>query len=383
MAVTPAAGPAGSVLEDVAWDDPEATRLRDAQQAELRDRYGDDDIGHTMSGESIVAMVLVRDHGVPVACGALRDAGPDLGAGRGELKRMYVVPAARGRGLAKVVLEALEVRASRLGLRRLVLETGVLQPEAIGLYLTAGYEPIPNFGGYAGVADSRCFAKELGQRPASADDAGATTADGVATSEDADAESPSDVASSPTDHAGSARAARPAVTLRLVGWDDPVARRLRRRMFDEETVPRYPELRAHVERVGGFEVFDGDGADVLVTALAEVDGTVLGSATLRAARPGMPTDSAELVRVFVDRGARRAGVARALVRGLEDEARRRRLGRVVLHTGSRQPEAVRLYVGLGYRPIVPYPPYERDSLALCFERRLDDPAAPGAPTTEG
>lgn len=350
MAVTPAAGPAGFVLEDVAWDDPEAARLRDSQQAELRDRYGDDDIGHTMTGESIVAMVLVRDHGAPVACGALRDAGPDLGAGTGELKRMYVVPAARGRGLAKVVVEALEVRASRLGLRRLVLETGVLQPEAIGLYLTAGYEPIPNFGEYVGVAESRCFAKELGQGPARADDDAA------------------------------ARAARPAVTLRLVGWDDPVARRLRRRMFDEETVPRYPELRAHVERIGGFEVFDGDGADVLVTALAEVDGTVLGSATLRAARQGMPADSAELVRVFVDRGARRAGVARALVRGLEDEARRRGLGRVVLHTGSRQPEAVRLYVGLGYRPIVPYPPYERDSLALCFERRLGDPAASGATT---
>jgi GNAT superfamily N-acetyltransferase len=378
VAVTPAAGPAGSVLEDVAWDDPEATRLRDAQQAELRERYGDDDIGHTMSGESIVAMVLVRDRGEPVACGALRDAGPDLGAGTGELKRMYVVPAARGRGLAKVVLEALEVRASRLGLRRLVLETGVLQPEAIGLYLTAGYEPIPNFGDYVGVADSRCFAKDLGPGPVSADDAGTTTADDVAPT----AESPDDVASSPTDHAGTARAARPAVTLRLVGWDDPVARHLRRRMFDEETVPRYPELRAHVERIGGFEVFDGDGADVLVTALAEVDGTVLGSATLRAARPGMPTDSAELVRVFVDRGARRAGVARALVRGLEDEARSRGLGRVVLHTGSRQPEAVRLYVGLGYRPIVPYPPYERDSLALCFERRLDEGVL-AVPTTAG
>lgn len=354
MAVTPAAGPAGFVLEDVAWDDPEAARLRDAQQVELRDRYGEDDIGHTMTGESIVAMVLVRHLGAPVACGALRDAGPDLGAGTGELKRMYVIPAARGRGLAKVVLEALEARASRFGLRRLVLETGVLQPEAIGLYLTAGYEPIPNFGEYVGVAESRCFAKELGQH-----------------------------APAPTDDAVTARAARPAVTLRFARWDDPVARRLRRRMFDEETLPRYPELRAHVERIGGFEVFDGDGADVLVTALAEVDGTVLGSATLRAARQGMPADSAELVRVFVERDARRAGVARALVRGLEDDARRRGLGRVVLHTGSRQPEAVRLYVGLGYRPIVPYPPYERDSLALCFERRLDGPAASGATTRAG
>lgn len=353
MAVTPAAGPAGLVLEDVAWDDPETTRLRDAQQAELRDRYGEDDIGHTMAGDSVVAMVLVRYHGDPVACGALRDAGPDLGAGTGELKRMYVVPAARGRGLAKVVLEALEARASRLGLSRLVLETGVLQPEAIGLYLTAGYEPIPNFGEYVGVAESRCFAKELGERAGGSDDA-----------EDPPA------------------TRTPAVGIRLVGWDDPDAARLRRRMFDEESAPRYPELRAHVERLGGFEVFDGDGADVLVTALAELDGAVVGSATLRATGERVP-DAAELVRVFVDRGARRSGVARALVRGLEDEARRRGLGRVVLHTGTRQPEAVRLYVRLGYRPIVPYPPYERDSLALCFERRLDDPAAPGRPTTAG
>lgn len=339
MAAAPAAGRAGLVLEDVTWDHPDATRLRDAQQAELRDRYGDDDIGHTMTGESIVAMVLVRHLGEPVACGALRDAAPDLGAGTGELKRMYVVPSARGRGWAKVVLEALEERAARLRLSRLVLETGVLQPEAIGLYLAAGYDPVPNFGEYVGVADSRCFAKELGGNVAGSD----------------------------------AAAARPAaVAVRLVGWDDPDAARLRRRMYEEETAPRYPELVAHVERLGGFDAFDGDGADVLVTALAEVDGVVVGSATLRSARPGLPAGSAELVRVFVDRSARRTGVARFLVQGLEDEARRRGLGRVVLHTGTRQPEAVRLYVGLGYRAIAPYPPFERDSLALCFEHRLDE-----------
>ena len=87
--------------------------LRTAQQAELLALYGEDDIGHEMTGESIVAMLLVRVDGEAVACGAIRDASAELGAGVGELKRMFVVPAHRGRGL--LARGAARARARRAG----------------------------------------------------------------------------------------------------------------------------------------------------------------------------------------------------------------------------------------------------------------------------
>ncbi|MGH3912969.1 MAG: GNAT family N-acetyltransferase [Pseudonocardiaceae bacterium] len=82
-------------------------------------------------------------------------------AGDAELKRMYVVPAARGRGLSRVLLTELERRASTAGRRRMVLETGVRQPESLGLYTSSGYTEIPRFGLYRREPLSRCFAKVL------------------------------------------------------------------------------------------------------------------------------------------------------------------------------------------------------------------------------
>ena len=99
--------------------------------------------------------------GVAVACGGLRrcDEAPP---GTGELKRMYVEPSYRGRGLGRVLLAALEAEAIRLGYERLWLETGTAQPEALHLYETSGWTPIPKYGEYKDEADSRCF--EKGQR---------------------------------------------------------------------------------------------------------------------------------------------------------------------------------------------------------------------------
>jgi ribosomal protein S18 acetylase RimI-like enzyme len=84
-----------------------------------------------------------------------------LGAGVGEVKRMYVAPAFRGRGIARALLRALEAAAGRLGVAVLRLETGTRQPEAIGLYEAAGYARIPAFGEYVGDPLSVCFEKRL------------------------------------------------------------------------------------------------------------------------------------------------------------------------------------------------------------------------------
>jgi GNAT superfamily N-acetyltransferase len=89
----------------------------------------------------------------PVCCGAVRPPG--------EVKRMYVRPEARGRGLGRLVLAELEARARTLGYRELLLETGIRQTEAIGLYEAAGYEPCPCWAPYDRSTVSRCYRKPL------------------------------------------------------------------------------------------------------------------------------------------------------------------------------------------------------------------------------
>ena len=102
------------------------------------------------------AVVAIAE-GVPVGCGAIKP----VEAVAMEVKRMYTLPAWRGQGVASRVLAELEQWARELGMERCILETGLRQPEAIALYQRNGYAPIPNYGPYAGVANSRCFAKAL------------------------------------------------------------------------------------------------------------------------------------------------------------------------------------------------------------------------------
>ncbi len=78
-----------------------------------------------------------------------------------EVKRMYVVPQVRGRGLARVVLAHLERTAVEAGHRAMVLETGRGQPEAIALYESSGYTPIPKFGFYACVEGAVHLGRQL------------------------------------------------------------------------------------------------------------------------------------------------------------------------------------------------------------------------------
>ena len=96
-------------------------------------------------------MLVARDDdGTALGCGALRV----LGDGVAEVKRMYVAPSARGRGIARAVLAGLEDAARDRGWTTLRLETGPRQPEAIALYTRAGYRPIEAFGGYVDAPDA-------------------------------------------------------------------------------------------------------------------------------------------------------------------------------------------------------------------------------------
>jgi GNAT superfamily N-acetyltransferase len=142
----------------VAWGDSAATALWAEQQAELAAIYGVPDLESDLGLEGLLASLVALDAaGIPVGCGVLRDVGDRLG----ELKRMYVAPTRRGRGISRLVLRELERRARDAGLERLILESGLRQPEAIGLYRSAGYTQIPNFGIYAAEPESVCFGKDL------------------------------------------------------------------------------------------------------------------------------------------------------------------------------------------------------------------------------
>jgi GNAT superfamily N-acetyltransferase len=105
----------------------------------------------------LTVFVVGSLNGEPVACGGLKPRGDSIV----EVKRMYVRPATRGRGLARQVLTALEERARAGGATRVWVETGDQQPEAISLYRSAGYSDIPRYGEYVDRVHSRCFEKIL------------------------------------------------------------------------------------------------------------------------------------------------------------------------------------------------------------------------------
>ena len=110
-----------------------------------------------VSGSSGAFLVLYQD-GTPVGCGAVRVLDAEIA----ELKRMYVMPALRGRGLGRRLVAALEAEARALGIRRLVLETGTRQTAALELYRRTGFLPIPLFGEYLRSPEtSICLGKEL------------------------------------------------------------------------------------------------------------------------------------------------------------------------------------------------------------------------------
>lgn len=154
----------GSVaVQPASWDDADVQRLAAEQQSEVRRRYDGKGEPGTPPSATDVAVVLVArgEDGTALGCGALRG----LGNGVAEIKRMFVVPGARGRGIATAVLAALEGVARERGWTTLRLETGPRQPEAVGLYTRAGYRPVEAFGAYLGdpaAEDSLFFERVIG-----------------------------------------------------------------------------------------------------------------------------------------------------------------------------------------------------------------------------
>ncbi|MBM7490352.1 GNAT superfamily N-acetyltransferase [Micromonospora luteifusca] len=136
--------------------DPEIAALVIAQQRELREADGGLD-GQVFVPHDDVRYLAVVVNGRAVACGALQS----IDAETGEVKRMYVRPAYRGRGIARQLLAALEECAFRQGHSVVCLETGTYLPAAIALYTSCGYDQIPVFGEYVGNPYSICFAKRL------------------------------------------------------------------------------------------------------------------------------------------------------------------------------------------------------------------------------
>lgn len=146
-------------MREVAADDPVAVRLIEAMGAEMQARYGDGGLSPAQPQQFLApgAFLLAELDGIAVGCGGLRPNGEDAA----EIKRMYVDPAARGRGIARELLRALVAHARTQGLTRLLLETGTAQPEAIGLYESEGWTPVPPFGHYADDPRTRCYGLDL------------------------------------------------------------------------------------------------------------------------------------------------------------------------------------------------------------------------------
>ena len=127
--------------------------------AGLKETDGDEhDFYNQFNGLASIkhALVLYNDDKA-VACGAFKVYDSDTV----EIKRMYVAEEARGQGLSKKVLAALEEWASEIGYKSTVLETGKRQVAAIGLYESAGYNIIPNYGQYENMENSLCFEKNI------------------------------------------------------------------------------------------------------------------------------------------------------------------------------------------------------------------------------
>jgi GNAT superfamily N-acetyltransferase len=141
-------------------DDPVVKDLIELIQGEYVVRYGGPDDAPIDAEEFAPPrglFLLATIDGEPAGCGGWRD----LGDGRAEIKRMFTVAAFRNRGVARAVLAELERTAAAAGIREMVLETGAVQPEAIALYQSTGYDPIDGFGYYAGAPLSRAFGKRL------------------------------------------------------------------------------------------------------------------------------------------------------------------------------------------------------------------------------
>lgn len=139
---------------------PEFVQLTDELDREFRVKQGalqDVYFGfNRLEGLRDIVVAFSADE--PVGCGAFKVRGPDVA----EVKRVFVRPGFRGRGISKGMMAVIEDRARAQGIRALLVETSRSFTEAVGLYRSRGYVPVENFPPYVGLTESVCFRKELG-----------------------------------------------------------------------------------------------------------------------------------------------------------------------------------------------------------------------------
>lgn len=146
-------------LRRVRADDDDFNTLITELDSELRERYGETQIrfdGLNRVPEDAHVVVAYNEK-EPAGCGCFKSAGD----GVVELKRMFVRHSFRGRGISKLICGELEKWAVDLRYQRIILETGVRQPEAISLYESVGFRRIGNYGEYQGNGMSVCMEKVL------------------------------------------------------------------------------------------------------------------------------------------------------------------------------------------------------------------------------
>ncbi len=301
-----------------------ALRLITALNAEILARYPEEgathfelDLDEVMPGRG--TFVIAWDGARALGCGAVRrllEPGLD---DAGEVKRMYVIPEARGRRIGALILDRLEAEARALGLGRLLLETGDRQVEALALYHRVGFNRIDRFGQYVDSPLSVCMEKHLAP-----------------------------------------------ITTRRGAVDAPEAIALQRAM-ETEVNARYDNVSPPWAALDESEVVPGHGTFLLV----EEGGRVLGCGALRRlSEPGLE-DAAEVKRMYVAPEGRGHGVARVVLDALEAEARALGVARLVLETGDRQPEAIALYTRAGFEVIPRFGEAWTHPLSVFMGKRLD------------
>jgi putative acetyltransferase len=129
---------------------------------DLEGRYGERQkfFNQFNSIEMIKNVIIAYVDFNPVGCGAFKFYKSDTC----EIKRMFVLPATRGKKIGARILQELEQWANEEGFQKCILETGKNQAEAIHVYQKAGYLIIPNYDQYAGVDISLCMEKMLEDR---------------------------------------------------------------------------------------------------------------------------------------------------------------------------------------------------------------------------
>lgn len=153
-------------ISEVAWGDAETLALRNEQLIEIGQRYGfEPELNESEPAGLVALLKLSSDEGEPVGCIALVDQtgvesvfGPGLTV---EMRKVYVRPDFRGKGLSYLLIDEVERIAKERGFQQIVLVTGMEQPEAMAAYVRRGYQTLAAYGFNAQFETSRFFVLPL------------------------------------------------------------------------------------------------------------------------------------------------------------------------------------------------------------------------------